>query len=115
MKTDSDIRHDNIVDDIYERLKFIGRYDSIKKHMEYKRYRLCGECDVIARKGNITHYYEIKSTNHINAYERAITQFMRYYVTHRDEQVKFIYVTPTCVKQINLEGIIKNGINQRRS
>jgi hypothetical protein len=93
-------RHEEIVDQLIERLEK-KNYDRILKHVRYKNSSgIECEWDVIAERGDHRHYYEVKSSFNHYAVERATVQFTRAYFAIEDRKWKFILVTPERIKYV---------------
>jgi Holliday junction resolvase-like predicted endonuclease len=98
------IRHEELVTKVFDRLRKGHKYDYLEMHVLYqtKPNRVAGECDIISRRGNTVHYYEIKGTDHPNGYQRALAQFRRYKWNNPLMETKFIYIGGNKVRRIRL-------------
>ena len=89
-------KHERTIDDLVERLLNSGKvFELMKKHVEYKRGRYCGEVDLLVKlKGSEWfHFYEIKSNYSTKNYRKAIEQYARYCKAHPSRKVIGVYVT----------------------
>ena len=78
--------HDDLVDMVSLRLED-KLYDSVETNVCDAQY----EYDIIAKRGDYTHFYEIKTGVR---FKKAQKQFNNYCIRHPEENIKGIYVSP---------------------
>jgi len=84
-------RHNKGLEYIADRLLSKG-YDIVLKHAEYKTPEYCGEIDILALRGSVLHFYEIKGNNCKTARKHASEQLKRVQLAFPNIDVKCIYV-----------------------
>jgi hypothetical protein len=106
MTIDSHVLHDNLVNDTYTRLaeKNDHRTTKLVKHWTYS----CCECgsdgelDILAYRGNVRTYYEVKSHYSPISYIKATEQFKRAQRTFPGFDWKFVFVSPELTKRVHV-------------
>jgi len=84
--------HRRSVDKLANRLSSKNYYDVVLKNPTYEVNGLEGELDVLAIRGRIAHYYEIKTNDTTSAYYKAIEQINRVQMAFPMWNVRGIYV-----------------------
>lgn len=94
------MKHQTLVDKLYERLESKG-YDSLEKNVLYRsRHGFDGEFDVVARRGNCWHYYEVKGRDTPKGFAKARHQFLRAQAAFPGRYWRFVYVTPERIQRL---------------
>jgi hypothetical protein len=95
--------HDKGVLNLEARLKEYGY--KTKKFVEYKKRGMAGELDVVAFRRGRCVYYEYKSRDCPQAWNRAVKQFERANKALTPQyDMRFVYVTPTRIARYKPNG-----------
>lgn len=94
-------KHQEMVDELVERLETSGRYDSIETKIWFHRPEKekpdrDGEADVLAyHVGSDTyHFYEVKNNSTKNNFKKSRRQYKRFCRAFPERRMKGIYVSP---------------------
>lgn len=69
-------KHDHYVEKLVRQLK--PNYDDISTHLKIeKKKRVIGEVDVVAKRGNEVHLYEVKCSYRITKARKQLTKFKK--------------------------------------
>jgi hypothetical protein len=92
--------HDQTIDRLVDRLTAEAQFDEVSPKKLYSNGGYSGEVDVLARKGNVVYFYEVKANEHPKNFVNATDQFWKYCRAHPGETIIGVYVTPTCEKPL---------------
>lgn len=90
-------KHQRGVDKLADRLLKSGRYTAVLKNVEYRvsdevLHDLIGELDVLAIRGTVAHYYEVKCRENKSSYHHACDQAERVRAAFPQWDLKCVYV-----------------------
>lgn len=97
----SENNHNKLVVEIATRLHESYHYDSIDCFVNYKARGLDGEVDILARRGDMYHFYEIKCNYSHRNYAKATEQYHRFVKTHPKLKTKGVYVSSQRIRRLH--------------
>jgi len=92
MKSLDEKLHDVGVRQVNDRLTQTGLYDIVLKNPKYHIKDIDGELDIIAIRGDVMHYYEIKLRHSKKRKHHAIEQYHRVCKAFPNMKIKGIYI-----------------------
>lgn len=106
------VAHERLVDSTYARLEAKDDHRTIKL-VKHWSYRCCecgadGELDIVAYRGRVRTYYEIKSHYSPVSYVKALEQFARAQRTFPKSQWKFVFVSPELTKRVRQSEVLRH-------
>ena len=96
------IKHDQILDDLEQRINSYNRYHKVMRNVEYKTDKYVGEVDLLTydAKFDTWHFYEVKSNNRPARIFKAHQQYQRFTKAFPEYKVKGIFVSPNEVMRL---------------
>lgn len=86
--------HEEVLNGLEERLREGGRYERIRRHVDYSIRGIEGELDIEGtRLSGRKVYFEVKSKHNEGAWKRAVEQFDRLEAA-QPGKYWFVYYTP---------------------